>query len=75
MATAFRRHSIVNPARRNKARKNRARTNKRRHNMSAKQIKFFGTARQRAALKAKRRNAAKALAAFNFMLTLVAVAI
>lgn len=45
MATAHRRVSIANPARRRK--------------MSAKQIRFFGSKRQRAALKAKRSGAAK----------------
>ena len=60
MATAVRRHSIVNPARRRnrvKSKRNRAR----RH-LSAKQVKFFGTPAQKAALKRKRsvkRNVAK----------------
>ena len=48
MATAVRRHSIVNPAKR--------RRNKARRKMTAKQIRHFGTKRQRSALKAKRRH-------------------
>ena len=54
MATAVRRHSIVNPARR--------RRNKPRRKMTAKQIRHFGTKRQKAALKAKRRHATRAVA-------------
>ncbi len=54
MATAVRRHSIVNPARR--------RRNKARRKMTAKQIRHFGTKRQRAALKAKRRHTTRAVA-------------
>jgi len=58
MATATRRHSIVNPARRRNRAKARRRNKSRRH-MTAKQIKFFGTAAQRAGLKRKRKNSAK----------------
>jgi len=58
MATAVRRHSIVNPARRNRAH---ARKNKARRHMSDKQIRHFGTKAQKAALKRKhRRNRATA---------------
>ena len=53
MATATRRHAIVNPARRNRPKARRR--NKPRRHMSAKQIKFFGTSAQRAALKRKRK--------------------
>ena len=59
MATAVRRHTIVNPARRNRAK---ARRSNRAHHrrLSAKQIKYFGTPQQKAALKRKRKhNAAK----------------
>src|ERR1041384_5506443 len=44
MATVIRKRTLVNPARRRK--------------LSAKQIKFFGTARQRAALKARKKKSA-----------------
>ena len=52
MATAVRRHAIVNPHRRRKA-KARRRKNRARH-LSAKQIRFFGTPAQKAALKRSR---------------------
>ena len=52
MATAVRRHSIVNPARRHRPG---ARKNKPRRHMTDKQIRHFGTKRQRAALKTRRR--------------------
>lgn len=51
MATAVRRHSIVNPARRNRRVKARRRNAGKRRHMSAKQIRIFGTKRQKAALK------------------------
>lgn len=54
MAVATRHHSIVNPAR-----GNRARRNKRKRHLSAKQVKYFGSPAQKAALKRKRRAAAK----------------
>lgn len=46
---------VANPARKGTNKMAR----KRKRNMSAKQIKYFGTARQRAALKTKRKNSAK----------------
>lgn len=56
MATAVRRHSIVNPARRHRLK---ARKNKPRRHMTDKQIRHFGTKRQRAALKARRSHSAR----------------
>jgi hypothetical protein len=56
MATATRRHSIMNPARRSRPK---ARKNKARRHMSAKQIRHFGTKAQKAALKRKRSAKAK----------------
>lgn len=57
MATATRRHSIMNPARRRNRPK--ARKNKARRHLSAKQVKYFGSPQQKAALKRKRRALAR----------------
>ena len=57
MATAVRETIIANPARRRKKKKNMAK--RRRRNMSAKQIRIFGTPRQKAALKSKHKRKKK----------------
>ncbi len=53
MATAVRRHVIVNPHRRRNKAKGRRRKNRARH-LSAKQIRYFGTPAQKAGLKRSR---------------------